>query len=450
MRLPPTTLKARAMIVLSSVFLLSHVVGLMVYEYNRDHTIVLTEATDLADRIIGIVQLANAFPHRDRERILAASETQFLAMFPDTLPPGGAACRENDYARHMLQRFGRAFADQSGLEVEICVRDVRAIDDSPGRVGQMGFDVLTTIHFPDGERAVFHAVLPDDSSILDDPVLLHFAFVLLLSLALAGFLILKVVAPLGRLGRAAENIGIDIDSPPLAVEGPDEVRAAAVALNDMHTRLQRLIHNQRDIMAAVSHDLRSSLTRLQLRVDMLDDGDDRDGLTRVTADMRRMVQGVLDFVRGVDTDERPRRLELATLLESLCADLAEEGYEVRFLEPAFQPLVVGRPTALRRGFQNLILNAVKYGGSAEVALAGEGAQVVVSVRDRGPGIDEELLAEVMRPFYRVERSRSLDTGGVGLGLAIAQNVVQGHGGTLALHNHPGGGLVASVTLPRSQ
>lgn len=435
------------MIVLSTVFLLSHVVGLMVYEYNRDRTIVLTEASDLADRIIGIVQLANAFPNRDRERILAASETQFLAMFPDTLPPGGAACREHDYARHMLQRLGEAFAGVPGQVVEVCVRDVSAASELPGRGGRTGFDVLTTIGFPDGGRAVFHAVLPDDSSILADPVLLYFLFVLLLSLVVAGYLILKVVAPLDRLGRAVEIIGIDIDSPPLPVEGPDEVRAAAVALNEMHARLQRLIHNQRDIMAAVSHDLRSSLTRLQLRVDMLADGDDRDGLTRVTADMRRMVQGVLDFVRGVDTGERPRRLELATLLESLCTDLAEEGYDVRFLEPECQALVVGRPTALRRGFQNLILNAVKYGGEAEVALVEAGAEVTVSVRDRGPGIAEELLAEVMRPFYRVERSRSLDTGGVGLGLAIAQNVVQGHGGTLALHNHPEGGLVASVTLP---
>jgi len=436
------------MIVLTTVFLLSHAAALVVYEFNRDRTIVLTEATDLADRIVGIVELSNAFPAQDREQILTAAETQFLAMFPEILPPASpASCLDNDYARQISGKLSEVFDTVPGHTVESCVRELDTAAEIRFFGVDRGFDVLITIHFPDGQSTTFHAVLPDDSSVPGDPLMLYLLAILVLSLLVAGFLILRVVAPLDRLARAAELIGIDIDSPSLSVEGPDEVRAAATALNEMHGRLQRQIHNQRDMLAAVSHDLRSCLTRLQLRLDLLDDDTDREGLSRVTADMHRMVQGVLDFVHGIATDETPRRLDLAALLQSMCTDLEEEGFPVTCDESMEAPLVLGRPTALRRGLQNLILNAVKYGERAEVAITSDQKLVTVQVRDFGPGIPEGHLADVIRPFYRVDSSRNLDSGGLGLGLAIVQNVIQSHGGSLSLLNLPEGGLLATIALP---
>jgi signal transduction histidine kinase len=408
---------------------------------------VLTEAGDLADRIAGIVQLANGFPERDREEILAAAETQFLATFPESLPQAGVKCRDDAYATRISERLSQAFDSLPGHGVEVCVRELQgAVDTLPG-TRQRGFDVLITIRFPDEQGAVFHAVLPDESSIFADPVMLYFLLVLALAMLVAAYLVKRVVAPMERLAGAAETIGLDIDTPPLPIEGPAEVRAAAGALNQMHDRLQRLIHNQRDILAAVSHDLRSSLTRLQLRVDLLKDDSAREGLARVVTDMQGMVEGVLDFVRGVDADETPRRVDVGALLESLCIDLMEEGYPVDWREAPQPALVHGRPTALRRAFQNLILNAIKYGDSARVALKVVAGEVQISIRDRGPGIPSGELGAVMAPFYRLERSRNPDTGGLGLGLAIVQNVVQAHGGSVRLSNHPEGGLLAEVTLP---
>lgn len=455
MTLLPRSLRARAIIILSAVFLLSHAVGLLVYEANRSETVLLTEAADLADRVIGIVQLANTFPSRDRQRILAAAETQFLTMFPEVLPQDSGACQRNEYHATMAGRLGEAFRELEGYEVETCIRGLghgRRLRDT---VVNGGFDVLITLTFPDGERSHFHAVLPEEESLFADGSLPAFLGILALALLLAGFLIYRVVAPLNRLAGAAERIGVDVDAPSLPVEGPREVRTAAVALNEMQARLQRQIHSQRDILAAVSHDLRSSLTRLRLRADLLADDAAREGLYRVIDDMQRMVQSVLDFVRGIDTGEAPRRLELATLLQSLCSDMEDEGYAVDWREPADNPLILGRPAALRRCFQNLIDNAVSYGGRAGVALALVEEQVdgvaesfvEVTVRDCGPGIAPEHLEEVLMPFYRVEASRSPDTGGVGLGLPIAHNVANAHGGTLALANHPEGGLLVTVRLP---
>jgi len=438
-----STLTFRAIIILGGVLLTSHAASLLVYEYHRDRAIVLTEASDLADRIIGIVQLANALPAEDRAQILSAAETQFLATFPEGQPLVEQACRKNTYANHMSARLSSAFSDLPGYRSDTCIRGLAS--DSSGAVS--GFDVLVSVTFPDGQRSVFHALLPGASSLLSDAFFPQYLLILALALLICSLMILRLVAPLGRLARAAEMIGIDIDSRVLPIEGPREVRAAAGALNDMHVRLQRQIHSQRDILGAVSHDMRSSLTRLRLRVDMLDDGPRREGLLRVTSDMEQMVSSVLDFVRGIGTNEKPRRINIGALVGSLCDDMQDEGYRVIHRELKEALIVFGRPAALKRCVQNLIMNAIQYGEQADVSVVQEGCDVRVHILDSGPGLPEQELSRVLQPFYRVERSRSMDTGGIGLGLSIAQSVVQSHGGTLALANTCGTGLLATISLP---
>lgn len=214
-------------------------------------------------------------------------------------------------------------------------------------------------------------------------------------------------------------------------------------------RLQRQVRNQRTLVAAVSHDLRSSLTRLRLRVDRLDDDTARQGLGRVVDDMQSLVQATQDFSCGGGADESLRRVSLDALLESLCTDMNEEGHAVTWRKPAHSLVVLGRPAALRRGFQNLIQNALKYGERAEVSMSVKGAHVETTIRDQGPGIPDEELENVLMPFYRVDASRSQNTRGMGLGLGlpIVQNVVNAHGGSLTLHNLVDGGLAAAVSLP---
>lgn len=443
----PGSIKSRAVLVLSAAFLLSHAASLAIYEINREKTILLTEATDLAARIIGVVNLARSFPKEDREQILAAAETQFLTMFPEPASLDDERCRDNDFSARMSESLDNAFADVPGFDARVCLRRLAAARLLARGDPRRGFDVLVSISFPDDERAVFHAILPEGESLIHDAVLVYLLFSSAVALLLAWYLIRRTVAPLEQLAQAADDIGVNIDTPPLPESGPREVVAAARAFNRMQHRLRRLVHGQTEMLAAISHDLRSAATRLQLRAELLRDQQESDGLLRVVADMRSMIQSVIDFVRGIEPNEAPRRINLTALVESLAEDLREEGYPVAFSHGEHPHILDCRPVALRRGLQNIIDNAIKYGGSAQVSMEAEPQGVCIAVEDSGPGIPEEELSAVLRPFYRLDKSRNSETGGVGLGLSIARNIIQAHGGQLALRNRSSGGLRVEVHLP---
>lgn len=445
------TLKAQALFVLTAIFVISHLVSLVLYEYNRHRTVLLTEAVDLADRIIGIVDLAERFPQADRAQILAAAQTQFLFMYPDVTRAADAGCEQNDFSRTITDRLGRWFTLYPGLDASVCVinvnRDRRLADPLIGSVS--GLDALVYIDFPDGEQAVFRAVLPEAQSLFQDRVLLYIVLVGLISLLIGWLLISRVLTPLDQLARAADVIGVNLDAPALDENGPSEVARASRAFNRMQERLKRLVNGQTEMIAAVSHDLRSAATRLQLRAELMDDEQERDGMLRVVADMRQMIESVLDFVRGVEPNETPRRTDVIALLESMASDLQEEGYPVSFESRDESLMMPCRPVSLRRCFQNIIDNAVKYGQHAEISYEkGEGF-LRVCVKDNGPGVDPAELQNILRPFYRVESSRNRDNGGIGLGLAIALNIVQLHGGQLQVSNRSDGhhGLQVEIILP---
>lgn len=451
MRRPwPRTMKSRATLVLVFAFMLSHGISLAIYEANRDRTILLTEATDLANRIAGVVNLADVFPRDDRRQILAAAETQFLTMFPAPEDLSDEKCQANEFSTRLSESLRQALAGINDVRAEVCMRRVKPALLLGSRKPLHGYDVLVTVSFPDNENAVFHAVLPEGESLIDDAVLLYLLSAILIALLLAWHLIRRTVAPLTALARAAESIGTNIDAAPLAEAGPQEVRSATRAFNDMQQRIQRLVHGQTELLGAMSHDLRSATTRLQLRTELLAEPREREGLIRVVTDMKQIVQSTIDFVRGVEPTESARRVDIAALVDSLCDDLAEEGYPISCTVPTHPFPMVCRPAALRRALQNLIENAIKYGGEARVSTQStDKATLRIAVEDDGPGISNEELSAVLRPFYRLEKSRNSETGGVGLGLSIAQNIAQAHGGQLRLSNLPGGGLRAELCLPVS-
>ena len=446
-RLLPKTLKSRAILILCGLFVLSHAISLLLYEANRDQTIVLTEATDLAERIIGIVNLAHSLPAEDRQNILEAAETQFLATFPELIPLDQVACQETDFSAQLLEHMKSAFQQLPAYQFDVCVRSLQTSPLFIRATPRNGFDVLVSIEFPNQDRTTFHAVLPDDSSLFRDSVLIYLLIATALALVIAWYLILKVVTPIERLAVAAEKIGVDIDAEPLDEQGTREVAIAARAFNKMQARLQRLIHGQTQMLAAISHDLRSAVTRLELRGELLKDETERAGLLRVTHDMRQMVQSVLDFIRGHDTSEETRNINLTALVESLCEDLKDEGFALDYQIDEPPRVLSCRPAALRRAIQNLIDNAVQYGGKANLSFFAQEADLVIAIEDDGPGIPADQLQEVFKPFYRLEPSRNPKTGGVGLGLAIAQNIVHAHGGEVLLMNREGGGLRAEIHLP---
>jgi protein-histidine pros-kinase len=256
--------------------------------------------------------------------------------------------------------------------------------------------------------------------------------------------------PIARLARAAQAIGRDIQHPPLDEDdGTRECRDATRVFNLMQARIRQQLDERDRFVAAVSHDLRTPLTRMALRVEASADDSLRHGLSKDIAEMNAMIAATLDYLRGAA--EPMMRIDLASLVESLVDDRQACGQDVHIdAASATGPIeVVGELSAVRRCIDNLVDNAVRYGGAARLRLHADAALAHLDVRDDGPGIAEAELPKVMAPFYRVEGSRNRASGGVGLGLSIAHDIAQRHRGGIGLRNATPRGLVASLRLPRN-
>ena len=270
---------------------------------------------------------------------------------------------------------------------------------------------------------------------------------LLIITAVVMLAVRQATQPLKQLAQAADQLGRDLDAPPLAETGPAETRQAAQAFNRMQERIKRLIDERARALAAVSHDLRTPLTRLRLRSELVEDEKLREQMAADLEAMAAMLNATLDYLRGLQDNEEARPIDINALLQSLANDAEILGKRMT-IEGAAQAPFSGRLLALRRALQNLIDNAIKYGHSAHLRIDDDAAQLSIAVEDAGPGIPTAELAQVTLPYYRPDASRSRETGGVGLGLSIVKDIALIHGGELRLANRPQGGLCAMLVLPR--
>lgn len=252
--------------------------------------------------------------------------------------------------------------------------------------------------------------------------------------------------PIQDLAEAASRLGRNVNAPPVVETGPDEARAAARVFNRMQERIHAQINERSCFLAAVSHDLRTPLTRIKLRIEQPLDDKIREKLRGDVAEMAAMLDATLDYLRGANRSEAWRRLDVQALVEAMAEDARENGHAVNVSGQA-KPLMA-QPNTLRRCIDNLIENAVRFGDQADISLIETLDCLVIEIRDNGPGIPENRMASVFEPFVRLEDSRNRNTGGFGLGLAIARDVARAHGGELVLQNLPEGGLLAKLTLPR--
>jgi len=274
----------------------------------------------------------------------------------------------------------------------------------------------------------------------------YFGLFLLLIGALAFFVAKMTARPIKDLAVAAGELGRDIDRPPLDESGPTEVRQAATAFNAMQARIKRQIQHRTHMLAAITHDLQTPLTRLRLRLEKVGEEELRRKLLEDLAVMQSMVREGLDLARSMDSAEAMQKLDIDSLLDSVCADAVDARQDVT-LEGRTRASIMAQPNTLRRCLTNLVDNATKYGRYARLHVTREGADIVIRIRDGGVGIPAELLETVFDPFFRMETSRSRDTGGTGLGLTIARNIAENHRATLVLRNHPEGGLEVTLRLP---
>ncbi|WP_181196596.1 HAMP domain-containing sensor histidine kinase [Paraburkholderia sp. BL25I1N1] len=252
--------------------------------------------------------------------------------------------------------------------------------------------------------------------------------------------------PIRRFAEELRTFGGDPRAGPVREAGPRELRAAIAAFNALQAQLRKFVEDRTAMLAAMSHDLRTPLTKIRLRGEFIEDEDQRARLFRDVDDLQAMADSALSFFRDDFKDEEPTVFDFAGLLRAMADDYGDHGKPVSYMGPdrlAFS----GRPFSLRRACMNLVDNALKYGDCAELELHRHQDQISIKVSDRGPGIPPHAFDQVFVPFFRLERSRNRMTGGMGLGLTSARAVVRAHGGDIVLSNRRGGGLEVSVTLP---
>ena len=289
--------------------------------------------------------------------------------------------------------------------------------------------------------------------------LIAFVVMSLAAAALTLWAVRRLTLPVRTLALAAEALGRDVNAPPLPEDGPLEVATAAAAFNTMASRIRRFVADRTEMLTAIGHDLRTPITRLKLRAEFMDDDEQRRKMLADLDELEAMVSATLAFGRDAATSEPVVSLDLAELLQTILDEAsdaqppAEGGLtqdtpaDVLKYDGPPHLAVRARSLSLKRALTNLIGNAVAYGGGAHVRLTPDPKLLTIDIDDPGPGIAPEELDRVFEPFRRLETSRNRETGGVGLGLPIARNILRAHGGDVTLTNRPEGGLRAHVTLP---
>ena len=305
------------------------------------------------------------------------------------------------------------------------------------------FDV--GIRQPDGRWAVVRPQPAFGISAWQQRILLSLALSFVAMAPVAYVFARRLSSPIRLFADAAERLGRDPRAEPLVLKGPSEIGIAVRAFNDMQERLRRYVEDRTAMVGAIAHDLRTPLTRLRFRIESLPE-EQRAKMSADIDQMEAMISAALTFVRDASRPGERTPLELSSLLESLCDEMAETGHATQ-VESGEKVVLEGDPMALRRLFSNLLENAVKFGGRARTRVFRDANNAVVEIEDDGPGIPPGDREKVFEPFYRREPSRSRQTGGIGLGLAVVRSIARGHGGDVDLVNRVGGGLTARVQLP---
>lgn len=456
MRFLPQSLFSRMVLILLGGLILVQSISVVFHLRERDRLLFRSNSMESAQRIADTLRLLNSLAPADRQKLVATLNSPGLRIFLGA-SPSKPSLQKLDSANQAAS-FGMMLRDLLGenppIAVSVSETDWPASQyevNVPHRASsihprhKIAFTVETRLQ--DG-TAVSLDALPTSQAFPLPPRLLFNLLTLLAAVIVLSLLAVRLATrPLNTLASAAEKLGNDINSPPLIETGPTEVRRAAHAFNTMQSRLASYIQERTRILAAMSHDLKTPITRLRLRAELLEDDELRTKFTKDLEEMESLVASTLDFMRGVDNPEPLQPMDIMALLESLQTDAEEMGQEVRLEGIAAHPYPC-KPAALKRCLGNLIDNAVKYGKCATLRVENSDKQLKIRILDQGTGIPEALLERVFEPFYRLENSRNRDTGGTGLGLSIARNIAQLHGGELVLRNRAGGGLEAILTLPR--
>ncbi|MBW3507008.1 ATP-binding protein [Pseudomonas sp. NKUCC02_KPG] len=453
MTLLPRTLYGRLVVILVSGMLAAQVLTSSIW-YDVRHSQVLEIPTRLiASRLADIVRMATTDPRRTGLLLQSLSTPAFNLELRNAPSAERAPLTAQDRATESLLRS--LIDEKTATQTPLNLLNLTLLDNQGHKAG---IDTLFgsspaagqfTLELRLADGRWLHVQAREDqgwTSLAPADVMIdYFLRIYLVRIIVVAIIVLLAVRlavrPLNQLAQAAQALGQDIRRQPLPIKGPVEVQRAAQAFNLMQQRLLASLAERTRFLAAVSHDLRSPITRLRLRTEMLDNEPLKERFRKDLTDMEGLVSTTLDFVSSGEINEPRQSIDINALLQSLQADLQDVGEHIALTGRAARPLS-GYARSLKRCVQNLLENAVRYARDVHVIVDEQPASLTITVRDSGLGIAPEQLTQVMEPFYRLESSRNSSTGGYGLGLSIAQTVAAAHGGTLELHNRPDGGLDA--------
>ncbi len=467
----PQSLYGRLLLILLIGLMVPQLLSALVHLYDRDTVLHQAMGLESAERISSIVSLMEATPAEKRNEIIQAMSGYPLEIVlsdsrdADSHSHSIGSADEHEQMVRLFQNYLQQklpIGHEAHVEMVESERLSQWMDvmNPPPQMQamhqqmsqRMGHQLRVKsfhvqVRLQDGAWLDFHYFLPKKIFAWPLRMVVALALLMVAVLFLTWIAVRWVTRPLSTLSEAAEAFGRDIRHAPLSVEGPTEVRQAAEAFNTMQQRLSRYIGDRARILAAVSHDLKTPITRLRLRTELMEDRQLQDEIQTDLNHMEEMVRSTLDFMKGTESKEQRQKMDLQALLESMQEDLYPLG--IRFnLQGEIDSPVDLQPHAIKRCLTNLLENASRYGsGKIVVTLESMDNSAKITIHNEGDPIPEEALEKIFEPFYRLEQSRSRESGGTGLGLSIARNIVQAHGGELLVLNAAQGGVTTIVKLP---
>lgn len=439
----PDTVVARAVAVLVVALLIISAIGYLTYRVGIESIVSAARERELAERISSIAQAITVLPSAvEKDRAAHALSTPTLEVHWASAAPPVDTATLDEADRSTMQRLRSSLKlDNNALDVGYAY-----YNDTQQIAGNKPHILQISVKLGDESWLWFLSHASGTAPHLTWSSLLIPIFMCASIILIAVLSLRWVTRPLRLFADAAEKFSLDAKSEMLTEGGPIELRTAARAMNTMLGRIGILVRERTQALAALSHDLRTPITRIQLRTELLEDEAFRSATEADLAEMDSMIQSTLDYLRSGGVQNEPMQMiDVVSILHTICNEQFDLGHDVGLNAPS-ELLLKASPIAIKRAFSNVIGNACKYGKTVRVVVEIK-RDALITVTDEGPGIPPEELSRVFEPFYRADTSRSRTTGGSGLGLTIARNIVVAHGGKIDVTNRHRGGLKALVTLP---
>ncbi len=438
----PRKLASQLIVITAAAVLVSNIAVATWFELGRERMNETAFNERILDRAVSAATLLSTIPAKQRDKALHAMgsplwhfELRQGKVTPEPMSPSEQALA--DRARALLPE------ERANLPIAVKITTLAERRHAGGRE-RMRPVVAITLPVVAGTQLVTAFYRPPSSAWPVETFFAAIVAIVMTSFATA-FIARRVARPLSQLSAAATTAAQGGAAPRVPEEGPEDVRHAAAAFNAMTDQVTRTLENQRQLLSAVGHDLRTPITAMRINIEFVTDGELRERLERNLEELQALTEAVLSAARGAG-GEAKRNVDLAALVESLCADLDEMGEPVSW--HTHEPAALScRPNEIRRAVRNMIENAVAYGKEAFVSIKDAEGAYEILVEDKGPGIPEADRQRVFEPFVRLESSRNADTGGTGLGLTLVKAIATGHGGSIEFENRAEGGLRARLCLP---